>query len=347
MPEVYILIIPGFGIISTTISANSNKSVFGYIGINFKHCYYNYFNKSKFSTKSSFDFQDFYSVHKYIDPNWLTWFIGFTEGDGGLHTYNNNKSCLFGLTQKEESILQEVKSVLGFGKVYFDSAANAYRYRVSTKSDILKLAILFNGKFATKNKIDQLNSCINVLNADSVKLTFNPNPFIPTLNDSWLSGFTTAEGSFIVGVVNQKSKKEVIDSEGNMGVKEVISQLVRVRFVLERLFFYPLFLTSGAVFSSPRQSRKGQISLSRISRRRFSSYTRRFSTSANETLPTCNPMWITGFVDGEGAFSVIILKDPLYTLGWKVAAVFSITLHRKDRTSPLIFFCTFYMLKIK
>jgi len=32
-PEVYILIIPGFGIISTTISVNSNKSVFGYIGI--------------------------------------------------------------------------------------------------------------------------------------------------------------------------------------------------------------------------------------------------------------------------------------------------------------------------
>ena len=32
-PEVYILIIPGFGIISTTISINSNKSVFGYIGM--------------------------------------------------------------------------------------------------------------------------------------------------------------------------------------------------------------------------------------------------------------------------------------------------------------------------
>ena len=32
-PEVYILVIPGFGIISTTISASSNKSVFGYLGM--------------------------------------------------------------------------------------------------------------------------------------------------------------------------------------------------------------------------------------------------------------------------------------------------------------------------
>ena len=32
-PEVYILIVPGLGIISTTISANSNKNIFGYIGM--------------------------------------------------------------------------------------------------------------------------------------------------------------------------------------------------------------------------------------------------------------------------------------------------------------------------
>lgn len=203
-----------------------------YLGIKYKQSCYNYFYISEFSTKSLLNFKDFYSVHKHIDPDWLTWFIGFTEGDGGLHTYN--RSCLFGITQKEEDILLEIKSVLGFGKVYFDSSSNAYRFRVSSKDYILKLAILFNGKFATENKINQLKSWIDVLNADSEKLIFNPNPFIPSLNDSWLSGFTTAEGSFIVGVVNQKAKKNIVDREGNIGVEEVTYQLVRVRFVIEQ-----------------------------------------------------------------------------------------------------------------
>jgi len=132
----------------------------------------------------------------------------------------------FWSNSKGRTYLQEIQSVLGFGKVYFDISANAYRYRVTTNSENLKLAILFNGKFATINKINQLKLWIDVLNADSVKLTFNPNPFLPSLNDSWLSGFTTAAaaGSFFVSVLKQKYKKEVLDSEGNLGIKETISQ---------------------------------------------------------------------------------------------------------------------------
>lgn len=210
--------------------------------------------------------------------------------------------------------------------MYFDSSANAYRYRVSTKSDIIKLAILFNGKLATINKINQLEKWVKVLNKDSVKLIFNSNPFMPTLNDSWLSGFTTAEGSFIVGIVNQKSKKEVVDSEGNLGVKEVISQLVRIRFVLEQFLLYPGLFLSSAVFRFSRQSPRGLISRSLIS-----SFTRKLSTSANGKLPSGNPMWITGFVEGEGSFMVRVFKEPGMYLGWRVAAIFSITLHQKDR----------------
>jgi len=53
------------------------------------------------------------------------------------------------------------------------------------------------------------------------------------LKDIWLSGFTSADfclklkskgGSFFVSVIIQKYKKEVLDSEGNLGIKETISQ---------------------------------------------------------------------------------------------------------------------------
>lgn len=179
-------------------------------------------------------FDNFYSIHKYIDSKWLVWFIGFTEGDGGLHVYNG--SFVFGITQSEESILQEIKSVLGFGKVYFDPSVNSFRYRVTNKSEILILAVLFNGRLATKNKIEQLRKWIECLNKNSSPggevIVHNPNPFRPRLNDAWLSGFTDAEGCFYVSVVKQKAKIEAVDSEG--GVVEKVYSRVRIRFNLDQ-----------------------------------------------------------------------------------------------------------------
>ena len=130
-----------------------------YINFYFKILPLNYKFKRYYSDvkiPNDLDFDCFYSTYKYIDPKWLAWFIGFTEGDGGLHVYNNR--CLFAITQSEESILLEIKAVLGFGKVFYDPSVNSYRYRVYDKSNILILANLFNGKFASKNKIEQLGN---------------------------------------------------------------------------------------------------------------------------------------------------------------------------------------------
>jgi hypothetical protein len=43
-----------------------------------------------------------------------------------------------------------------------------------------------------------------------------------------------------------------------------------------------------------------------------------------------NPHFLTGFCDAESCFSLNILKNPLYNLGWKISLVFSIHLHSKD-----------------
>jgi hypothetical protein len=44
----------------------------------------NLVGSSETTSKGSFDFTSFWNHHKYIDPGWLQWFIGFTEGDGAI-----------------------------------------------------------------------------------------------------------------------------------------------------------------------------------------------------------------------------------------------------------------------
>jgi hypothetical protein len=68
-----------FNVLKAELGKDIQISCIMYIGIKFKHCCYNYFNLSKFSTfwpianqaeaKSPSKFDEFYSAHKYIDPN--------------------------------------------------------------------------------------------------------------------------------------------------------------------------------------------------------------------------------------------------------------------------------------
>jgi len=96
------------------------------------------------------------------------------------------------------------------------------------------------------------------------------------------------------------------------------------------LSFIPSFITrhygNHRVLIINNNSIKGGRS---IIRRLFNSSC---SAAASTTQPfSCNPDWITGFVDGEGSFGVQIVKSPLYRIGWTVEPSFKISLHHKDR----------------
>jgi hypothetical protein len=43
-----------------------------------------------------------------------------------------------------------------------------------------------------------------------------------------------------------------------------------------------------------------------------------------------HPFYVSGFVDGEGAFSVSILKRAVYKTGWSISPVFTVSLHSRD-----------------
>lgn len=158
--------------------------------------------------KKSFNFDKFYYVQKIklgdtkIDSNWLEWFIGFVEGDGAILTFNDRLRLV--ITQKEKKILDQIRDDLGFGQVKsFKSSKNGnefHRFIVDDKKNILILIHLFNGNLVLKHRLLQLKSWIEYFNLKILNkqdlIIFKNQLVIPTLKDSWISGFTDAEGCF-------------------------------------------------------------------------------------------------------------------------------------------------------
>lgn len=145
---------------------------------------------------------------EFLSDNWLTWFIGFVEGDGAIQTYGNGTKVRFVLTQKESAILYYIQKKLGVGIVkHFPQGTSGNkndfcRLIVDNPSHILLLAFLFNGNLAMDHRIQQLSLWVKSLNnrfGDNTVIFINTAPVI-TLQDSWLSGFTDAEGCFNVSI---------------------------------------------------------------------------------------------------------------------------------------------------
>ena len=183
---------------------------------------------SETTCRTSFNFLAFHKYYntlfgkdaQHISDNWLTWFIGFVEGDGAIQTFANNTRERFVLTQKESNILYHIHKTLGIGNVkHFPQGTSGnkndfYRLIVDNPSQILLLAFLFNGNLALTHRIQQLSLWINVLNkkfgsarAQRAQTVENTIIFINkavsiTLQDAWLSGFTDAEGSFNVSITS-------------------------------------------------------------------------------------------------------------------------------------------------
>ena len=159
------------------------------------------------------------------DCNWLVWFIGFSEGDGAILTYDGR--LRFVLTQKESSILRHIQKVLGLGKLH---DFNHYsRLIVEKKQEIRLLYYLFNGNLVIEHRKWQLNQWQKVLNKEfNLKLELIHRSLLPSLSDAWLSGFTDAEGCFNVNIEKRSNT--------------ITKHRVIIRFLLDQKETQNLFL---------------------------------------------------------------------------------------------------------
>ena len=159
-------------------------------------------NSSSETTREiSFNFNDYRKTsgnnNDKISDDWLTWFIGFSEGDGAFLT-GKDKRLRFVLTQKEKYILNHIHETLGIGRVR--TYGNFSRYHVDDKKDMLTLIALFNGNLVLDKRKIQVKKWL-----DTINLVQKNNKVVALLNNSWLSGFIDAEGSFNVTLFKRKA----------------------------------------------------------------------------------------------------------------------------------------------
>lgn len=138
-----------------------------------------------------------------LNDDFLSWFIGFTEGDGCFCLTGKRGYLEFKITQSssDAQVLFYIKKQLGFGSVSIQDKKNkTHHYRVRDKENLIKLINIFNGYILTEKKNIQFKhwlDCFN--NRYQTQIDYIPNVnkiYLDIYNNGWLSGFTDSEGCF-------------------------------------------------------------------------------------------------------------------------------------------------------
>lgn len=133
---------------------------------------------------------------------------GLIDGDGH---FSSKQQLVIVFNSLDASLAYYIKKRLGFGNVKKVKNKNAYILVISSKEGLEKIITLINGKIRTENKLDQIiNNILNHERYKEFKEKFNLKLNKENdLSNSWLAGFSDADGSFQIKLVHRKNKIEV------------------------------------------------------------------------------------------------------------------------------------------
>lgn len=173
---------------------------------------------------NGFNFDSFTSEFKSFITNketpsfsWLTWFVGFTEGDGSFVVAKRG-DISFVITQdtRDIQVLYMIQQVLGFGKVIKQGITTS-RFIVQDKKGLYLLCHLLNGNLVTHAKYLKFKLFLSAFNKYSNKgklkfenIQINLKLIVPSLEDSWISGFVDSEGCFSVTIYSKTNGYSII-----------------------------------------------------------------------------------------------------------------------------------------
>jgi LAGLIDADG endonuclease len=143
---------------------------------------------------------------KPINDNDLGHYLaGLIDGDGH---FSKTPQLVVVFNEQDVSLAYYIKGQIGYGNVYKVKNKKAVILVVSKQVGIKKVLDLINGKIRSQNKLDQIKKNI-LLNSYFKTFThFNVNTDV-NLNNYWLSGFSDADASFQIKLINRNPKTEV------------------------------------------------------------------------------------------------------------------------------------------
>ena len=140
---------------------------------------------------------------KPVNDDFGHYLAGIIEGDG---CFAQKSQLSISFNSLDISTAHYLKSELDCGSVRPIKGKNAVVFSLGSKASILLVLDLINGKLKTQKKIEQIKD--NILPNLPYKY-----PFItelnPHFNNSWLAGFSDADASFQIKILNRQNRKEV------------------------------------------------------------------------------------------------------------------------------------------
>ena len=150
-------------------------------------------------------------------PKLAPYLAGLIEGDGHIAVHNKNSNSkvfrpkiIIVFNEKDKPLAEKLSTELKVGKVIDRFKGGHVILQILAKQEVLKIINLINGYMRTP-KIEALHRAIEWINN-------NDNNLIPLLgldlspidSNSWLSGFTDADGNFSITVYDRKKNGKVV-----------------------------------------------------------------------------------------------------------------------------------------
>jgi len=188
--------------------------------INYEKLYKNKIRTSETLCNETEKLGDIYSKIKLIsvhvpthlkpanDNQFGHYLAGLIDGDGH---FSKQQQLVIVFNSLDVSLAYYIKKQIGFGNMRKVKNKKAFLLIIGSKKGLEKVINLINGKIRTKNKLDQI--CNNILKhkhfvelKNKIKFKLNLDK---DLKNYWLAGFSDADASFQIKLLNHTNRTEV------------------------------------------------------------------------------------------------------------------------------------------